>query len=276
MKLENVKITDLTFGHILRLIRELAFVAVISYIGIKIFSGDLSLDFTKLSASELVSILLAFFSISLSAAFYFAATNSSNQFYDNISKFNKDTSELLGRVDEQVKSVNSRQDELRDSFNKHYGQQSSEKLVERKAETDQKLKDAESAWEGLLKGILDSSQMDPSEKQRLESELRSKDAELSKLREQSSRLTLKARGAVLNHTRRQIRRMGLEEAVSSHPRELLFRIADGGISAYRKDLEVLGYITSHKLSTPEEITDEGVQFITDIIERMLDSETENS
>mgnify|MGYP000527716938 CR=1 FL=1 len=50
------------------------------YLGIKVFSGDLSLDFTKLSASELVSILLAFFSISLSAAFYFADEFRRSQF----------------------------------------------------------------------------------------------------------------------------------------------------------------------------------------------------
>jgi hypothetical protein len=89
MKLDNVKITDITFGHILRLIREVAIIGVSSYLAIRIFSGDLSLDFTKLSPSELVSILLAFFSIALAAAFYFAATNASNQFYDNINKFNR-------------------------------------------------------------------------------------------------------------------------------------------------------------------------------------------
>lgn len=276
MKPENVKIADLTFGHIIRLIRELAFVVVLSYLGIKVFSGDLSLDFTKLSASELVSILLAFFSISLSAAFYFAATNSSNQFYDNISKFNKDTSELLGRVDEQVKSVNSRQDELRDTFNKHYGSQSSDKLVEDKVETEQKLKEAETAWEGLLKGILDSAQVDPSEKERLENELRSKDAELSRLREQSSHLKLKAKGNVARYTKRKIREMGLEEAVSLHPRELLFRIADNGLSAYRRDLEILGYILGRKIASPDDVTEEGVQFVTDVLEGVLDSEAGNS
>lgn len=276
MKLENVKIADLTFGHVLRLIRELAFVVVLSYLGIKVFSGELSLDFTKLSASELVSMLLAFFSIALSAAFYFAATNSSNQFYDNISKFNKDTSELLGRVDEKVNSVNNRQDELRDSFNKHYSQQPSDKLVEKKAATEQKIKDAENAWNDLLKGILNSAQVDPSEKDRLENELRSRDAELSELREQSSRLKLRSRRPITRHTKQQIKKIGLEEAVSLSPKELLFRLADDGVSAYRRDLEMLGYITSQRISSIDEVTEDGVQFITDLLERILDSETETS
>ena len=113
MSLENTKISDLNFGHILRLIREAAILVIAGTIIIKILTGDFGLDFTKLSASELVSILLAFFSIALSAAFYFAATSQSNQFYDNVNNFTKDTSTLLGRLDEQLKGLDGRQSELK-------------------------------------------------------------------------------------------------------------------------------------------------------------------
>lgn len=105
MELKDAKLSDITFGHLIRLVRELVLLFVLGFVVVKLITGDLGLDFTKLSASELVSILLAFFSIALSAAFYFAATNQSNQFYDNVNKFSKDTSELLGRLDEQVKGI---------------------------------------------------------------------------------------------------------------------------------------------------------------------------
>lgn len=272
MKLDNVKLSELTYEHVIRLIRELTLVIVLAYLWIKIFSGELSLDLTKLTASELVSLLLAFFSIALSAAFYFAATNSSNNFYDNINKFTKDTSELLGRVDEQVKSVNNRQDELRDSFNKHYGKPNTDDIVAIKAETDKKIKDAEKAWEGLLKDILNTAKLAPAEKSRLESELKNKDIELSRLREQSSRLKGKTRFNVINHTKSRIRKMGLERAASMPPRDLLFYLTHNAISAYLRDLALLGYIKNESVSSPSDVTDDGAEFITGIMERLLDSE----
>lgn len=275
MKLEDVKVNDLSLSHVIRLIRELFFLFVLSYLTLHLFSGELRLDFTKLSASELVSMLLAFFSISLSAAFYFAATNSSNQFYDNINKFNKDTSELLGRLDEQIKSVNTRQDELRDSFDRHYGKSSRQDLREIKQKTDAKLKDAEEDWGKFLQNLIDSIQIDPSEKRELEVKLREKDEELAELREQSLQLKARTQNNVRGFIRRRIRKMGLEKAVSMDPNELLYRIAEEGPFVFRRDLETLGFIESKHLPSFESVTSEGEKFITKIIERLIDSEEDS-
>ncbi|EOD4151296.1 hypothetical protein ACJQ3B_001851 [Vibrio cholerae] len=269
MKLENVKLQDVTFGHILRLIREVSVVGVLAYFAIAIFSGDFSLDFTKLSASELVSILLAFFSIALSAAFYFAATNSSNQFYDNISKFNKDTSELLGRVDEQIKSVNSRQDELRDSFNKHYGKSLSETLADNTIETNEKLEKAQKDWDAFINQVLNNAPT--SKREKLEQELKLKESELAALREQREEQQRRVSGPVRLYTRTKIKRIGIENAVNRSPRELLFEIAAHGHSSYQRDLETLGYSTTRNITDPSEITIQGERFVTRILEDMLEA-----
>ncbi|KAB7691837.1 hypothetical protein [Plesiomonas shigelloides] len=269
MKLENVKLKDVTFGHILRLIREVSVVGVLAYFAIAIFSGGFSLDFTKLTASELVSILLAFFSIALSAAFYFAATNSSNQFYDNISKFNKDTSELLGRVDEQIKSVNSRQDELRDSFNKHYGKSSSESLAETTDETNKKLEKAQKDWDTFINRVINNTPT--SKRGELEQELKLKEAELSTLREQKAEQQARASDPVRIYTRTRIKRMGIEAAVALSPRELLFKLAADGHTAYRRDLAILGYISTRNLNAPSEVTTQGEKFVTRILEQMIET-----
>jgi hypothetical protein len=51
------------------------------------------------SFNDLLSLLLAVFSVSLSVAFYFKANETSNQFYHNTYEFTKDISELLGRIE---------------------------------------------------------------------------------------------------------------------------------------------------------------------------------
>jgi ATP-dependent Lon protease len=51
------------------------------------------------STSQLFSLLLALFSISLAALFYFKATDTSNKFYDNTYKFTQQTSEILNKIE---------------------------------------------------------------------------------------------------------------------------------------------------------------------------------
>lgn len=51
------------------------------------------------SFNDLLSLLLAVFSVALSVAFYFKANETSNQFYHNTYEFTKDISELLGRIE---------------------------------------------------------------------------------------------------------------------------------------------------------------------------------
>jgi len=58
-----------------------------------------NISLNGLSFNDLLSLLLAVFSVSLSVAFYFKANETSNQFYHNTYKFTKDISELLGRIE---------------------------------------------------------------------------------------------------------------------------------------------------------------------------------
>jgi len=65
----------------------------------KIAISDLSFDFSKFDFSDLLSLIVALFSIVLAVSFYFKATDTSNKFYDNTYKFTKDISEILGRIE---------------------------------------------------------------------------------------------------------------------------------------------------------------------------------
>jgi len=68
-------------------------------IGYKIIFANISITIPDLSFSDLLAIILALFSIAISLAFYFKASDTSNKFYDNTYKFTKDIGEMLGRIE---------------------------------------------------------------------------------------------------------------------------------------------------------------------------------
>lgn len=70
-----------------------------------VLASTYAILFTDVSFSitTLVSVLLAFFSIYLSALFYFKATEQSNQFYDNTYKQTKDIHVLLSEMEGKFK-----------------------------------------------------------------------------------------------------------------------------------------------------------------------------
>ena len=81
------------------MLRDIAvglFFLVLAY---KFFFGDWELNIKELTKPDILSILLAFFAIGLSIAFYFKATETANTFYDNTYKFTKEISEILGRIE---------------------------------------------------------------------------------------------------------------------------------------------------------------------------------
>jgi hypothetical protein len=84
----------------------------------KLATADVRLD--NFDFSDLLSLLLSLFAVSLSVAFYFKATETSNSFYDNTFKFTKDLSEILGRIEagfgERLRHLDEGYSGLRDSF----------------------------------------------------------------------------------------------------------------------------------------------------------------
>lgn len=270
---------NMTTGSLIRVLREIAMLGVLGYLSVKLFSGEMSIDFTKLSATELVNLLLAFFSIALSAAFYFAATSQSNQFYDNVNKFSKDTSELLGRVDEQVKGLGGRQSELKDSIDKYYlmgNGKSREPVSEEKNNVVAKVKKVEGDLSKLVAELLDKANMSGPERVAFEAQLKARDSELSELREKIGRIANRSDAQVQNFLRRKIERRGLENAINAAPDELLMEFANEGPSAFRRDLLSLGYILSETIDSPADVSESGRQLVSTVVEKLIDQNTSGS
>lgn len=83
------------------LIRDVLLIALLVLLIWKLGAAELSLDLGTFRFTDLVSVLLALFTIALSSAFYFRTTETSNRFYDRTFRFTKDISEVLGRIEER-------------------------------------------------------------------------------------------------------------------------------------------------------------------------------
>ena len=266
-------ISEINFSQIIRLVREIGALVIIGVIIIGLFTGDLRFDFTKLSASELVSILLAFFSIALSAAFYFAATSQSNQFYDNVNNFTKDTSTLLGRLDEQVKGIGGRQSELKDSLDKYYFGSSKEKLSEDQKTTKAQVQQVEQNLAGIVSELFDKARLDPAEREEYERRIKDRDDELRKLRERLGSLGVRSDRVVRNYTRNKIKEIGIDRALELDPGELLLMVAAKGIEPYRRDLATLGYTTTEKPGSIGDVTEKGSLMVAAELEAVIGTGT---
>lgn len=268
MENNSQKISEISLGGVIRLLREIALLGVVSYLCVKLFSGELSLDFAKLSATELVNLLLAFFSIALSAAFYFAATSQSNQFYDNVNKFSKETSELLGRVDEQIKGIGGRQTELRDSFDKYYTRGQSQTDATQQAEAQAKA--VEDNLSKIVTEILDKTSLPVPERERIQAELKAKDAELSEIRERLSRDLAMRERQIARYATTKIKEFGAAKASQVTFDEWAVPVLRLGVQAYRRDLLNGGYITELNVVSPDQITPKGKALLLSSLDAALE------
>jgi hypothetical protein len=85
----------------LAVIRDVLVIAFIILFAWKLLNANISLNLSGFAFSDLLSLLLALFSVWLSVAFYLKASDTSNKFYDNTYRFTSNISELLGRIEER-------------------------------------------------------------------------------------------------------------------------------------------------------------------------------
>ena len=106
----------------LKNVRDVVILIFFGVMSFKLFSIDLMLNIEEFGFTDLLSIVVAFFAIGLSVAFYFKATDTSNRFYDNSYVFTKDVSEILGRMEagfgERLRHLDEGYSGIRDKFDR--------------------------------------------------------------------------------------------------------------------------------------------------------------
>jgi hypothetical protein len=178
-------------------IKDLVAVALLVIVSWKLISADFTFTFENIKTSDLLSVLLALFAIGLSVSFYVKANEVSNMFYDNMYKFTKDNSELLGRMEagfsEQLRHLDQGYTGLKDKFDKlpiDLGE-TREKVADEKAE----VKKLKSEKNELLNELASRANLQEEEKEQLFTRLRESEFRLNKADKEMRRLQHKIRDA---------------------------------------------------------------------------------
>lgn len=232
---------------------------------------DLQFDFPTF-----LSLLLALFSVGLSALFYFKATETSNSFYDNTHKFTREVSQILGRIEagfgERLRHLDEGYTGLRDRFEKLPFDVS--KAREQEEEEKMAVAKKEAEIQELLNNLAERAQLAETEKQDL----------FAKLEQTQEELTMSK--SELRQVQRRIR--SAEEPENVHPgfREHLTEWIEGHLTMsiqkpmispalIRKEferkvndlgLEARDYMQRHNLlDENNELTSIGARFVRSIV-----------
>lgn len=149
----------------------LSLLTIVIILSIKLYQIDLSSLVENIQFSDLLSILLAFFSIGISIAFYFKANDTSNKFYDNTYKFTQNTSEILGRIEsgfgERLRTINESYDKLDSNIRSYYGSKDKSK----KEEIEKSIQNEEGEKEKIIGKLIETSKLSSDELDELRKKL---------------------------------------------------------------------------------------------------------
>lgn len=131
------------------------------------------LDFSTITLdfqfNDLLSMILAFFAIALSVAFYFKATETSNRFYDNSYAFTKEMSEILGRMEagfgERLRHLDEGYSSIREKFDRWPN--GSDKTSEDIEKENAAIKSREKELKDTIEVLAEKAHLDASEKESL-------------------------------------------------------------------------------------------------------------
>jgi len=178
-------------------IRDISVICLIVVFTWKLLNSDISINIEEFGFTDLLSMIIAFFSIGLSVAFYFKASETSNLFYDNSYKFTKDVSEILGRIEagfgEKLKHIDEGYAGIRSKFEQFPFDmnKAKEDIEEEKREIEKKKKEQSD----LLETLAEKAKLAEAEKSDLFSKMEKTNEELELARNELRRL----QRTVINH-----------------------------------------------------------------------------
>ena len=280
-------------------VKAITTIIVVFFLSLKFYNSTFTMSFDFIA---LLSTVLALFSVGLSAVFYFKATETSNDFYNNTFKFTKDIADLLIRIEsgfgERLKSLDEGYSSMRNIITPPKNSvvsQTKEKIEDEQNELDK----VNAERTKLINKLLEKANLEHEEKESIKEELKAKEDESQKLQfeltklkkrlfaerisnrdEQSSRgtersISLEERNErVENFIRAKILPEiietydvnDLESVPSSRQIQSFYneRVWDGGRSFFSNDMIRLGHCVAN-----EGITVSGAIFIRSLLRRKL-------
>lgn len=172
-------------NSILKTIIISVFSVLIAY---KLAISELNFDFSKFDFSDLLSLILALFSIGLAVTFYFKATDTSNNFYDNTYKFTKDISGILGRIEagfgEKLKHLDEGYTGLVDKFSGDSIKVKSDSIEKVKKELEDEKERLEKEMDEkneILSQLMTKANLNAHEREEFSKRINAKDEEINNL-----------------------------------------------------------------------------------------------
>lgn len=260
-------------------VKALATLAIVFVFCVKAYQTpvQLTIDFPTL-----LSLLLAIFSIALSALFYFKATETSNTFYDNTYKFTRDIAQLLSKIEsgfgERLRHLDegyaSMRTYLETKSSVHDGASPDITKQQIKDEKDEVVRVTEQR-NHILRDLLNRSKLQEAEKKEFENQLAQKQGELENIQKTVARLErqlfmerLRARRKSLGggsgmdrFTKSQvIEKIGTNHVLRagvSTVQHLFNELADNLPQGYLEDMEKNGYYD-------QGLTHDGVRYLVSL------------
>jgi len=166
-------------------------VVVIIFISVfawKLANAQFNINLGDLRFPDLLALILALFAIALSASFYFKATDTSSEFYNNTFKFTKEISEILGRIEERFGERLRHLDEAQISLGDKFDRLPIDRIkVEEDIEKEKgEVKKWEEERQDLLEKLAERAKLQDSEKQQIFTNLEEKEKQLRDARRELS------------------------------------------------------------------------------------------
>lgn len=224
----------------------------------KLLNADVRIDLAAFSFTDFLALVLALFSVALSVAFYFKATDASNQFYDNTYRFTKEMSEILGRIEagfsERLRHLDEGYNGMRDRLDRmpqYTGATHSDVKQE-----EEEIKRKEGEQKALIEELAEKAKLAEHEKRALFSNLAQKSEELEQARTELRQMqesrreksdTLPPRSSLLRYVAIKIKRLmpsefGDEELTGAKTRRLFSDVKPDLPEAALKDMERLNLL----------------------------------
>ena len=196
---EDLKYKIKNRESIAKIIIGLVLFALVAY---KLAISNVTFDFSNFNFTDLLSLMLAIFAISLSVAFYFKATDTSNKFYDNTFKFTKDISEILGRIEagfgERLKHLDEGYSGLMNKFDGSTSDNKSDDIEEAKQEIEkekEQLHKEVKEKNELLNELMNKAQLGAKERQEFTDKINEREEQINKLNSELRFISSRLRNA---------------------------------------------------------------------------------
>ncbi|MEB6371411.1 hypothetical protein [Klebsiella michiganensis] len=169
-------------------VKAIISIIVVFFLSLKFYNATFTMNFDFIA---LLSTVLALFSVGLSAVFYFKATETSNDFYNNTFKFTKDIADLLIRIEsgfgERLKSLDEGYNSMRSIMASP--RNSGVNQMKEKIEVDEsELSKINAERSELINKLLEKANLEHEEKEKIKEELKIKEEESQKLQFELTRL----------------------------------------------------------------------------------------